>query len=122
MKERVKTSHNSKALVLNSGMIPIDVISWTDAVTSTWITGRGRIVAEYQDMFVRTGYGLDGTQGIFKIPSVIQYPHVPTTKIPFVKSLNPTPENLLKREGYKCCYCKRKINADTGTIEHVYPR
>ena len=123
MTEKTKTTKNSLALVLNQGLIPIDVIPWEESILVKWGNGRGVVLAEYPDMFVRTGYSaITGEQGVFKVPSVIQYLDAPVDKVQYVRTLQPTRENLLKREKYKCCYCHCRLTLDTATIEHVYPQ
>lgn len=121
MKTIKKTRYNSKALVLNQSGIPIDVFNWEESVISCY-TGKAISLHNYPDMYVTTGYNaITGISELIPVPSVIQMPSAPSDKVQYVRSLQPTRENLLKRENGKCCYCRCRLTYEDATIEHVYP-
>lgn len=121
MTEIKKTSTNSRALVLNQGGMPIDIVSWDESVVAC-LTGKAISLAEYPNMFVHTGYNkITGKRSKLAVPSVIQKLSAPVDKVQFVRTIPPTRENLLHRDNHRCCYCHTKLTTTTATIEHVYP-
>lgn len=120
MTEKQKTRNNSNALVLNQGGMPIDVIPWEESIVAC-LTGKAIVIAEYDDLFVSTGYNMNGKQTKLHVPSVIQKLTAPVDRVKFVRTLPATRENLLRRDRNRCCYCKAKLTIDTATIEHVHP-
>ena len=115
------TRRNSNALVLNCAGSPIDIATWEESITE-YLKGNAIILAEYDDLFIHTGINKStGIQGCFRVPSVIQKHKAPVEKKQLVKLLPLTPENLLKRDKFKCCYCHTKLTISTVTCEHVYP-
>jgi 5-methylcytosine-specific restriction endonuclease McrA len=120
MNERQKTRTNSNALVLNQGGMPIDVIPWEDSIIAC-VTGKAIAIAEYDDLYISTGYNAYGRVTKFRVPSVIQKLTAPVDRVQYVRTLPPTRENLLRRDRNRCCYCKSRLTLDTATIEHVHP-
>lgn len=115
------TRKNSSALVLNVAGEAYDIWSWEESIKA-WITGDAIVLHEYEDLTIRTGHGVDGISKTFNAPSVILVPNAPAGAVTHVTTLPPTPENLLRRQGGKCCYCGVPINRKTGTKEHVHPQ
>lgn len=100
----------------------IDVIPWEESVVAC-LTGKAIVIAEYSDMFIHTGNNaVTGENGCIPVPSVIQKLSAPVDKVRYVKTLPTTRENLLRRDKYRCCYCRVKLTIETATIEHVHPQ
>jgi 5-methylcytosine-specific restriction endonuclease McrA len=58
-------------------------------------------------------------EGIMKVPTALvmaYYVRVPHRQIPCTKI------NILRRDGYECAYCGKKLTNSTGTIDHVMPQ
>jgi 5-methylcytosine-specific restriction endonuclease McrA len=123
MRTKKLTRSKSSVLVLNKAYMPIDVWTWEDAMCA-WFTDRAEILAEYDDVTVRTGRGSDNKVREFKVPAVIRLPSafVKKQRGGYVTTLPATRSNLLKRDEGKCCYCGKHLTLNTATIEHVHPQ
>ena len=98
-----------KVLVLNNDYTPINV---TDIIRGFNLVFRGKaeiVEADEQHPIVA------GNQ-TFKRPSVIRL--LKYIVLPF-KKLNPTKENIFRRDGMKCLYCESTKDL---TIDHVIPK
>jgi 5-methylcytosine-specific restriction endonuclease McrA len=101
-----------KVLLLNKSEEVIDVISWQEAVTKL-LSGRATKPSGYTDEYeIRT------VRGVFRLPSAIVL--VSYVRIPY-KRAAVNKENVLKRDGYTCQYCGKRLSNSTGTIDHVFP-
>jgi len=122
MKTKTKLSNKIQTLTLNKAMVPVNVIPWEKSIAAV-IDGRARVIEYYDHVVIRTGYNRKHQDTReYRVPSVIQYPDAPMDDRHFIKTLKPTKENLFRREGGKCCYCRCRLDLDSATIEHVYPQ
>lgn len=98
-----------RVLLLDTGMQPIDVVSWTKAM-QLLVTGRAEVVEEYEDVEIRSA-----TQS-WKLPSVLRkiaskFRYRPR-KVRFSR------KNILARDNSECQYCRSKHEL---TMDHVIP-
>lgn len=123
-KERKKDiwePNSRKVLVLNQAYMPMEVISWEQAVADLCI-GNSEIIDYYDDILLHSGYDRDGNHRvIMQCPSVIRNIKAPVSKSIMVKTLPMTKRNILERDKFKCCYCDKSLNLETMTKDHVYP-
>lgn len=98
-----------RVLVLNNDYTPVTV---TDMVRGFKLVfkGKAEIIEHVEDNPIVT------ESQTFKRPSVIRLLNY--VFLPF-KKLNPTRENIFRRDEMKCIYCES--NKDL-TIDHVYPK
>jgi 5-methylcytosine-specific restriction endonuclease McrA len=101
-----------KVLLLNLSEEVLGIITWTDAVKKIF-----RNVAQkpygYNDV-----YKIPTVKGDYEIPTAIvlsEYKRIPYRRVAL------TPENLLKRDGFRCQYCNKLLNRKTMTMDHVFP-
>lgn len=101
----------SETLVLNSGFIPIRIISDKEAVCLL-----------YQNKcytVVETDKVMRSPSVTFKVPSVIAllyYGDTPRKKVTFSKL------NVIYRDDQKCMYCGKRFSIKDLTVDHVIPR
>jgi 5-methylcytosine-specific restriction endonuclease McrA len=107
-------SSNAKVLVLNVGHMPIDVITWQDAITD-WCNGRAEIVCSYDDVW------LHSANSKMQCPSVIVKIDSKPSSHDIVKTLPFNRRNILERDKYECAYCSRSLSMSTMTVDHVFP-
>jgi 5-methylcytosine-specific restriction endonuclease McrA len=100
-------------LVLNSSEEVIHVVGWQKAVTLVEL-GKARKPHGHDDF-----YEVKKVDGIYSLPTAIAL--VEYARIPF-KKVAVTKENVLRRDGFECAYCGKKLSNSTGTIDHVHPR
>jgi 5-methylcytosine-specific restriction endonuclease McrA len=102
-----------KVLVLDSGMEPVQVVSWTRAM-SLLFSGKAEIVEEREDVEIRS------TSRSFKLPSIIrQFNNIVRKRkagIPFTR------HNIFLRDQYICQYCGKAKTTKQLTWDHVVPR
>jgi 5-methylcytosine-specific restriction endonuclease McrA len=101
-----------KVLLLNNSEEVISVITWQDAVIK-YVTGKAKKPYGHDEF-----YDIRTSSMIFKLPTVLML--VTYVRIPH-KSISITKENVLRRDGFECQYCGRKLTTNTGTIDHVQP-
>jgi len=117
-------------LVLNSAYMPIDRISWTDAIGDL-ITGRAEVIDCYENVTVRSGTGncsnlphtfqaLATEQvGVWKVPSIIRF----LTKAVFHRQkVKFNRHNVWLRDHGSCQYCGIKLKTQEMTYDHVQPQ
>lgn len=112
--ERFWSNSSPKVLVVNNGHMPIDVITWQDAI-SDWYSGRAQILCEYDDVWLHSA-----TEEML-CPSVIVKLDSKPSAHDIVKTLPLTRRNILERDHNECAYCGVSLKVDTMTIDHVYP-
>ena len=104
---------SKKVLLLNASEEILNVIPWRDAATLVY---QGKAKRPYGH---DESYEIKTATGVFVLPTaivLIKYVRVPYKRAAVNK------ENVLKRDGYECQYCGKRLTNATGTIDHVYPR
>lgn len=117
-------------LVLNSAYLPIDRVSWMDAIGDL-ITGRAEVVDVYENVTVRSGSGTDcnlphtfqalATEetGVWRVPSIIRF----LSKAVFHKrNVKFNRHNVWLRDAGRCQYCMEKLSTQEFTYDHVLPQ
>lgn len=116
-------------LVLNSAYLPIDRISWTEAIADL-ITGRAEVVDTYDDRVVKSGMNARSSwsrqfealrteeAGVWKVPSVIRFLGKAIFNRLYVKFNR---HNLWLRDRGMCQYCGKKLSLKEYTYDHVMP-
>lgn len=123
---------NEAVLKLNSANLPIQIISWQDAITD-WINGKVEIVSYYKDKLLHSGIGnkyikktynesLNTWEQAMNMPAVIRlYSFVkPDKKLQIFKAYNRI--NIYARDEGECQYCGKKVSLNKYEIEHVIPQ
>ena len=119
-----------ETLVLNSAYMPIDRVSWTDAIGDL-LTGRAEVVDTYEHRLVRSGqrvleddlpYTFDALRtdepGTWKVPSIIRF----LSKAVFVKRyVKFNRHNVWLRDKGRCQFCLTQTRLDDFTYDHVKP-
>jgi 5-methylcytosine-specific restriction endonuclease McrA len=103
----------SKVLLLNRDERILSLIEWQRAVC-LYVTGKAIKPYGHEDY-----YDIKTVSSVFKLPTalvLVTYAHVPYRKVAVNK------ENVLRRDGYECQYCGKKLTNATGTIDHVVPQ
>lgn len=112
-----------KVLKLNASYIPIDVVSWEEAITD-WCNGRVEIVEAYTDMVLRHGYdeATKTHKGEIPHPAVIRVIgfNTPKGNKKYYKPF--TRRNVWERDDRKCQYCGHHISLSNMEYEHVHPQ
>ena len=98
-----------RVLVLDSGMQPIDVVSWMKAMQ--WlVTGKAEVVEFYEDVEVRSA------EQSWKLPSVLRKI---TSKYRYQgRKVKLSRRNVMSRDGHTCQYCRAKNEL---TLDHIIP-
>lgn len=130
-------SFHGDTLVLNCAYMPINIVSWQEAVC-LWVSNKAEIISSYEDRLLNTGYtyvkrlekewkhrydeNLENWQTAMNMPSVIRlYEFVrPKKNLKFYKPF--TRANLLERDGKKCQYCGHTLTLSKMTFDHVIPK
>jgi 5-methylcytosine-specific restriction endonuclease McrA len=100
-------------LVLNSAYMPIDRISWKDALANIF-TGRAEAVEFYADWTVNS----PATQ--HRVPSIIRF--LGKVLGLFRKGPKFNRHNVYLRDKGRCQYCGKKVPRSDFTYDHVHPR
>lgn len=126
-----------QVLKLNAGGMPIDIISWQDAV-SLWWSNKAYIREVYEDKVLHTGKTFvqrkrkefmskyntryDSWESAMYMPAVIQMADFikPNQKVRFYKPF--TRRNVYERDNGQCQYCGKPLSLNKMTFDHVIPR
>lgn len=110
-------------LKLNKAYMPLEVISWQDAI-SDWLNGKVEIIEEYEDRIIHKKYDkyLDTFSDVIKMPAVVRLLHFvkPNKDVKFFQSF--TRRNVYDRDKGRCQYCGTKISLKEMTYDHVHPQ
>ena len=115
-------------LVLNSAWMPIDRISWMDAIGDL-LTGRAEVVEAYEDLTVCSGAGhasLPHTfealrterAGVWRVPSIIRFL---SKAVFFRRHVKFNRHNVWLRDQARCQFCNARTKMDEFTYDHVVP-
>ncbi len=101
-----------ETLVLNSAYMPINRVSWMEAITAIY-TGRAEVVNTYPDRLIRSAYET------FQMPSVIRF----LTRAIFKKrKVRFNRHNVWLRDKGLCQYCGERLSKTEYTYDHVIPQ
>ena len=102
-----------QTLVIDRCYVPVQRISWTDAITMWW-TGRAEILEEYDEV-VRS------PSREMRIPAVVRFV---TGRLSYRRTggARYNPRNLYLRDRGRCQYCGRKLTEAEATKDHFVPR
>lgn len=98
-------------LVLNSGFIPIRIISNKEAIILLYLNKCYTVI--------ETDRVMRSPKLTFKVPSVIallNYGDFPKKKVGFSKL------NVIYRDDQQCQYCGKQFNMNDLTLDHIIPR
>jgi 5-methylcytosine-specific restriction endonuclease McrA len=115
-------------LVLNSAYMPIDRISWTDAIGDL-LTGRAEVLDTYEDKTVSSGsceldvpWTFEALRteeiGVWKVPSIIRFL---SKAVFFRRNVKFNRHNVWLRDKGRCQYCNVRMGMDEFTYDHVVP-
>jgi len=102
-------------LVLNKSYLPVDIISWEDAIT-LWFKKQAEIVESYEDI------QLHSWKSAMQCPAVIRLLFFvkPNKDLKFYKPF--TRKNVYERDNGRCQYCGHDVSLNKMTFDHVLPR
>ena len=102
---------NESVLVLNSGMVPIDICSVRKAVLD--IFRNIAVPIKETDQVLRSP---SVTVAVPRVISYFGYHKVPRKRVRFTRL------NVIYRDDQRCVYCKKRFNVSELTVDHVIPR
>lgn len=100
-----------KTLVLDKSYQPVEIISWTEAITLL-VLGKAEIVEEYEDVEIRSA------RLTFKLPSILRL----LKSFKQRKAVKFSRYNIFYRDKWKCQYCGDKKKSEDLTFDHVIPK
>lgn len=101
----------TEVLVLNSGFIPLDIISDRNAICMLY-QNKAYTVVESEKV-------MRSPSVTFRVPNVIallKYKTIPKRKVGFSKL------NVIYRDDMTCQYCGKSFQVDDLTVDHVIPK
>jgi len=118
-------------LKLNSAYLPIEIISWQDAICA-WINGKAEIINYYKDKFLHSGFGnkyleqkynsyLDTWEQAMNMPAVIRLKSFSKPKGIFRVFKSFKRKNIYERDEGRCQYCGESVSYNKYQMEHVIP-
>ena len=102
---------NDSVLVLNSGMVPIDVCTVRKAVLD--IFRDIAVPVKESDNILRSP---SITIQVPKIISYFRYHKIPSKQVRFTRL------NIIYRDDQRCAYCRKRFSISELTVDHVVPR
>lgn len=113
----MKKPKHKPALMLNTDMMPIKVISWKRAICLSIIgheiPGEGVTILKYYDDFVYSAGGMK-----LQIPAVV----MTNRFINFKRRIYINKQSLFHRDGATCQYCGIELTFNSATIDHIKPK
>jgi len=100
-----------KALLLDSGYFPVQMLDWKSAMLLCF-TGRAEVVEHHDDIKIRS------THSSFKLPKVMRL----FQKFNSFTQIKFNRHNIFYRDKYLCQYCGLKFNANDLTLDHILPK
>lgn len=101
----------SRTLVLTSWYMPIQIVSWQDAITNLYLGKVARVI-DYNEVIRSPSVEV-------KLPAVVRNIREHPSKkrgIKFSRS------NMAARDNYSCQYCLKRLPLGQLTYDHVFPR
>lgn len=100
-------------LVLNSAYMPIDRVTWQDAICAI-VSGRAEVVHHYEDRIVRSPFKE------WRVPSIIRY--LSRVFSVFRRGVRFNRNNVYLRDKGLCAYCAKHVSRRDFTFDHVVPK
>ena len=107
----MRTILNQPVLVLNTGMIPIDIITVRDAMI-LWYTEKSRAILDDKVEVVRS---VNLSVPLPRVVSLVSFNKIPKRKVVYSKL------NIIYRDDCQCQYCGKQLSANKLTVDHVIP-
>ncbi len=107
----MKTILNQPVLVLNTGMIPIDIITVRDAMI-LWYTKKSRSILDDNIKVVRS---ISLSVPLPRVISLVRFNKIPKRKVVYSKL------NIIYRDDMVCQYCGTQLPVNQLTIDHIIP-
>lgn len=98
-------------LVLNTGMIAIDIVTVRDAII-TWYTEKSRAVIEDA---IEKIHSVNISIPVPRVISLLKFNKIPKRKVVYSKL------NIIYRDDCQCQYCGEYFSVDKLTIDHIIP-
>ena len=98
-----------RTLVLNAGYEPLAVVSFKRAIVLV-LNQKATVLEGSQERKVHSA------TGEYELPSVILLSRY--VRVPGSRNIPLSRRGVLRRDGYRCAYCKRAAN----TVDHVQPK
>jgi 5-methylcytosine-specific restriction endonuclease McrA len=102
---------NQPVLVLNTGMIPIDIVTVRDAIC-LWYCEKARTVIDSPDEVIRS---VSLSVPLPRVVSLLNFNRIPRRKVVYSKL------NVIYRDDMVCQYCGKAFPMDNLTVDHVIP-
>ena len=104
----------AQVLALNSGYMPVDIISWQTAICDV-VSGRAVVEDTYEGLFINT------PSMAIPLPSIIRFVTKALGKV-FHRGVRFNRKNVWLRDKGACQYCGKKVPVSDFTFDHVVPR
>jgi 5-methylcytosine-specific restriction endonuclease McrA len=101
----------TKVLVLTSWYMPIQIVSWQDAITDLYLE-KTEVLASYTET-------VSSPSTTLRIPAVVRVKRH-TNRIK--RGIKFSRENVATRDGFRCQYCLQRFPLRQLTYDHVFPR
>jgi len=105
---------SASSLVLNISWMPIEIVSWQDAIT-LYFAKNAKIISSYD-------FKVHSPSMSMKVPSVIMREDADYIVKAFTNVVPFNRYNLFCRDNGHCMYCGKKVALDDFTFEHVIPK
>lgn len=101
----------ARVLVLTSWYMPIQIVSWRDAITDLYLE-KTEVLASYKET-------ISSPSTTLRIPAVVRVKrHTSQIK----RGVKFSRENVAARDGFRCQYCLKKLPLSKLTYDHVFPK
>jgi len=102
---------NQPVLVLNAGMIAIDIVTVRDAICM-WYLGKSRVIVEDD---VEKIHSISLSIPLPRVISLLKFNRIPKRKVVYSKL------NVIYRDDCTCQYCGKQLPINKLTVDHVIP-
>lgn len=95
---------NPKAKIIDGGSGSYQLFSWNE-----W----SKLIPSENELFIQSSHTR------YRVPEIIiltGFDKIPSPRVHFSRS------TIFKRDNYICQYCGKKVDKDSGTIDHILPR
>jgi len=100
----------TKVLVLTSWYMPIQIITWQEAITDLYLE-KTEAVVSYRGT-------VSSPSTTMQIPAVVR---IKKETSPIKRGIKYSRENVASRDRFHCQYCLKKFALAKLTIDHVFP-
>lgn len=100
-----------RTLVLTSWFMPIQIVSWQDAITNLYLGKTARVI-DYTEVVRSPSVEM-------VLPAVVRNLREHPAKKRGIKFSRP---NIAARDNYTCQYCLKRLPMSQLTYDHVFPR